>query len=98
MYLEVARRLKRKVFVTEAKLRVLRCIGLSPEDLALLTTDERVTNLHVMPLSGVTMRALAKLMSRCRGRFNTCIAFRPTGWAVGAKGRGTGQPMGELCY
>lgn len=90
LYLEVARRLKRKVFVTEAKRRLLCLLGLPKETEDLLTTDD-CTNLHVVGMHALRPAALSKELERHGDRFHTCVAFRPSGWCSS----GTGKPKGE---
>lgn len=46
LFLEVARRLGKKVYIGAAKRGVLSCLGLAPEYAALLTTNHLETNLH----------------------------------------------------
>lgn len=48
LFLEIAHRLGRKVYVSKDKLSVLECVNLSPSYRALLTNDHLETNLHAV--------------------------------------------------
>ncbi|XP_038897130.1 uncharacterized protein LOC120085288 isoform X2 [Benincasa hispida] len=50
LFLEVARVLRKKVYVTAAKLRILKCLGFSAEDMQWFTVNERESHIHVVPL------------------------------------------------
>jgi DNA cross-link repair 1A protein len=66
--------LGRKVYVGAARRSVLGCY-LPPEDLALLTTDERATNLQVVSTNCVTFKGLTNLLQLYKARFTTVIGF-----------------------
>jgi len=48
--MEVARVLRKKVYVTAAKMRILECLGMPKEDMQWLTLDERESHIHVVPM------------------------------------------------
>lgn len=48
--MEVARVLRKKVYVTAAKLRILKCLEFSEEDMQWFTVNERESHIHVVPL------------------------------------------------
>lgn len=50
LFLEVARVLRKKVYVTASKLRILKCLGFSAEDMKWFTVNERESHIHVVPL------------------------------------------------
>lgn len=50
MFLEVARVLRRKVYVTATKLRLLECLGFSKEDMQWFTYNEQDSHIHVVPM------------------------------------------------
>jgi DNA cross-link repair 1A protein len=50
IFLEVARVLRKKVYVGAAKLRLLGCLGLPEEDMQWLTSNEQESHIHVVPL------------------------------------------------
>ena len=52
LFFAAAKALGRKVFVDTAKRRVLSCLDLAEEEVALLTTDRGETNLHVVGCLG----------------------------------------------
>lgn len=50
LFLEVARVLRKKVYVAAAKLRILKCLGLPQEDMQWFTLNEQESHIHVVPL------------------------------------------------
>lgn len=50
LFLEVARVLRKKVYVNAAKLRILRCLGLPEEDMQWFTSNEQESHIHVVPM------------------------------------------------
>jgi DNA cross-link repair 1A protein len=50
LFLEVARSLRKKVYVTAAKLRLLKCLELAEEDMQWFTSNEHESNIHVAPM------------------------------------------------
>jgi hypothetical protein len=50
LFLEVARVLRKKVYVNAAKLRILRCLGLPEEDMQWFTLNEQESHIHVVPM------------------------------------------------
>lgn len=48
--MEVARVLRKKVYVNAAKLRILRCLGLPEEDMQWFTLNEQESHIHVVPM------------------------------------------------
>jgi len=86
LYLEVARRLGRPVRVSPARRRALELAGVGEEALALVTCgDAPPTNLVVESLAAVKRPSLSRLLEESRGRYHSCVAFRPTGWAGGGR-------------
>ncbi|KAK9843634.1 hypothetical protein WJX81_000325 [Elliptochloris bilobata] len=100
LFLEVARALQRKVYVSASKLRVLQALGLPPEYSCLLTTNDKAAHLQAVPLWRVRLKHMARILRHYRGRYNTIVAFRPCGWAHntgrGRTGRGRRRQEGTL--
>ena len=48
--MEIARVLKKKVYVGTGKLKILDCLGLPKEDMAWLTENEMESHVHVVPM------------------------------------------------
>ncbi|EIE25374.1 DRMBL-domain-containing protein [Coccomyxa subellipsoidea C-169] len=87
LFLEVARILQRKVYVSVSKRAVLDTLGLPPEYETLLTTDDRA-RLHAVPLWRVSLKHMARTLKHYRGRYTTIVGFQPTGWSMhSGKGR-----------
>eukprot|EP00873_Tetraselmis_striata_P015488 jgi/Tetstr1/435752/TSEL_024647.t1 len=81
-FLEVGRQLERKVYVSETKMKVLRCLNLDPDHMKWLTTDDKQADIHVVPMQKVSMKAVQSAVKFYRGRYKTVVVFRPTGWAM----------------
>uniref|UniRef100_A0A1D1ZYG4 SAM domain-containing protein n=1 Tax=Auxenochlorella protothecoides TaxID=3075 RepID=A0A1D1ZYG4_AUXPR len=101
VFLEAARVLRQKVYVSATKLKILNCLELEPEVRAQLTTSDRETSLHAVPLWMITHDHMTKLLKHYRGRFTTVVGFKPTGWthdkeAGRTRARGRKQQRGSL--
>lgn len=84
LFLEVARLLRKKVYVGAAKLRLLRCLGLSEEDMQWFTANEMDSHIHVVPLWTIaSFKRMKHISSQYSDRFNLIVAFSPTGWTFG---------------
>lgn len=83
VYLHVARSLGIHLYVDAAKRRMLDCLGLAPEDLACLTADAASTRWRVTPMAALRLDRLRALLRQSGGRYDACVAFRPTGWSYG---------------
>ena len=68
------------MYVSMAKRKILECLELPAETLALLTSNDKETNLHAVPLWSVTLKSMARLLKHYRGRYTTVVGFQPTGW------------------
>ena len=68
------------MYVSVAKRKVLECLELDSETAGLLTSNDRETNLHAVPLWSVTLKSMARLLKHYRGRYTTVVGFQPTGW------------------
>ncbi|CAK9317573.1 unnamed protein product [Citrullus colocynthis] len=87
LFLEVARVLRKKVYVTAAKLRILKCLGFSAEDMQWFTVNERESHIHVVPLwTLASFKRLQHVSNQYANRFSLIVAFSPTGWAL-SKGK-----------
>jgi DNA cross-link repair 1A protein len=101
LYLEAARVLGRKVYVSATKKKVLDCLGLGPEYASLLTTDDSETSLHAVPMWMVGHKHMASALRHYRGRFDNVVGFQPTGWthekdAAASRRRGRRKQKGTL--
>ncbi|XP_022139623.1 DNA cross-link repair 1A protein-like isoform X2 [Momordica charantia] len=87
LFLEVARVLRKKVYVTAAKLRILKCLGFSEEDMQWFTVNEWESHIHVVPLwTLASFKRLKHVSNQYANRFSLVVAFSPTGWAL-SKGK-----------
>ncbi|GKV00030.1 hypothetical protein SLEP1_g12792 [Rubroshorea leprosula] len=92
LFLEVARVLRRKVYVTATKLRLLECLGFSKEDMQWFTYNEQDSHIHVVPMwTLASFKRLKHISNQYAGRFSLIVAFSPTGWTFG-KGKGKKSP------
>ncbi|KAG5541090.1 hypothetical protein RHGRI_021090 [Rhododendron griersonianum] len=84
LFLEVARVLRKKVYVPAAKLRLLECLGLSVEDMRWFTLNEEESHIHVVPMwTLASFKRLKCISSQYAHRFSLIVAFSPTGWTFG---------------
>ncbi|KAM6541940.1 hypothetical protein CsatB_006387 [Cannabis sativa] len=84
LFLEVARVLRKKIYITTAKLRILKCLGLPKEDMQWFTPNEKESQIHVVPMWTIaSFKRLKHVANQYAGRFNLIVAFSPTGWSFG---------------
>ncbi|KAK9060596.1 hypothetical protein SSX86_021302 [Deinandra increscens subsp. villosa] len=87
VFMEVARVLRKKIYVTAAKMRVLECLGMPKEDMQWLTLDERESHIHVVPMwTLASFKRLKHVSNMYMGRYSLIVAFSPTGWSF-SKGK-----------
>ncbi|KAK7829700.1 dna cross-link repair protein snm1 [Quercus suber] len=84
LFLDVARVLRKKVYVTAAKLHILRCLGFPEEDMRWFTINEQESHIHVVPMWTIaSFKRLKHISNQYVGRFSLIVAFSPTGWTFG---------------
>ncbi|XP_068660538.1 DNA cross-link repair protein SNM1 isoform X2 [Aristolochia californica] len=84
LFLEIARFLRRKIYVGAAKLKLLGCMRLPEEDMQWFTLNERESNIHVVPMWTIaSFKRLKHLSNQYSSQFNAIVAFSPTGWTYG---------------
>lgn len=81
VYLAAAKHLGLKIYVSATKLKILKSIGLSNEELKMFTTDDQESNLHVVPIWKVSHKHMASALKFYGNRFENVVGFQPTGWA-----------------
>ncbi|KAK2645044.1 hypothetical protein Ddye_020239 [Dipteronia dyeriana] len=87
LFLEVARVLRRKVYVNAAKFRLLQCLEFSEEDMQWFTMNEQESHIHVVPMwTLASFKRLKHTSNQYTGRFSLIVAFSPTGWTF-SKGK-----------
>lgn len=62
--------------------QILNCLELEPEVRAQLTTSDRETSLHAVPLWMITHDHMTKLLKHYRGRFTTGEQPRELVWGI----------------
>jgi len=87
VFFEAAKTLNRKVYIGKAKRSVMDAIALSPEEKSAMTFDDSRTNLHVVPMGSTSFMKMASILKYYKKRFDTVIAFRPTGWTFSANAK-----------
>lgn len=87
VFFEAAKALGQKVYVGKAKLAVLNAIELTKEEKSLITTNDAKTNLHVVPMGSTSFKKMASIMKYYKTRFDSVIAFKPTGWTFSAQSK-----------
>ncbi|OIV96441.1 hypothetical protein TanjilG_09868 [Lupinus angustifolius] len=84
LFLEVARALRKKVYVTAAKMRLLKCLEFQDEDMQWFTSNEHESNIHVAPMwTLASFKRLKHVSCQYSSRFSLIVAFSPTGWTFG---------------
>ncbi|KAL3844090.1 hypothetical protein ACJIZ3_001493 [Penstemon smallii] len=92
LFIEVARTLRKKVYVTAPKLRILECLGLQQEDMRWFTLNEQESHIHVVPMWTIaSFKRLKHMSNQYTGRFSLIVAFSPTGWSFGKGKKSTGR-------
>ncbi|KAI3468334.1 hypothetical protein Pfo_024997, partial [Paulownia fortunei] len=92
LFVEVARALRKKVYVTAAKLRILECLGFQQEDMQWFTLNEQESHIHVVPMWTIaSFKRLKHMSNQYMGRFSLIVAFSPTGWSFGKGKKSTGR-------
>ena len=83
MFFEAAKALGPETkIVGKQKRRVLEALGdaVPAEDMRRVTGDDTATNLHVVPMGSVTFERMKTIARYYRNRYDTVVAFKPTGW------------------
>ncbi|WOG81518.1 hypothetical protein DCAR_0100668 [Daucus carota subsp. sativus] len=84
LYVEVARVLRKKVFINAAKLRILECLGIPNEDMQWFTTNEQESHIHIVPMwTLASFKRLKHISNQYMARYSLIVAFSPTGWTFG---------------
>nr|GLL16710.1 uncharacterized protein LOC109163475 isoform X1 [Ipomoea trifida] len=84
LFVEIARALRKKIYVTAAKLRILQCLGFPDEDMQFFTLNEQESHIHVVPLwTLANFKRLNHISNQYMGRYSLIVAFSPTGWSLG---------------
>ncbi|OIT36530.1 PREDICTED: DNA cross-link repair 1A protein [Nicotiana attenuata] len=93
LFVEVARALQKKVYITASKLRILQCLGFPREDMQFFTLNEQESQIHVVPMwTLASFKRLKYVSNQYAGRYSLIVAFSPTGWSFGkGKKKSTGS-------
>ncbi|XXG40719.1 hypothetical protein AAC387_Pa01g1367 [Persea americana] len=84
LFLEVARCLRKKVYVGVPKLRLLECLELPQEDMQWFTSNEQESQIHVVPMWTIaSFKRMKHIVDQYSGRYDLIVAFSPTGWTFG---------------
>ncbi|KAK9946785.1 hypothetical protein M0R45_012230 [Rubus argutus] len=84
LYLEVARVLRKKIYVTSGKLHILKCLDFPEEDLQWFTLNEHESQIHVVPMwTLASFKRLKHVSDQYASRYSLIVAFSPTGWTFG---------------
>ena len=79
------------IFVDRSRWRTLECLGLPPEDTAMLTTECGSTRFRVVSMAHLRVDKLRALLKEEGGRYDSLVAFRPSGWCLPRCGRSNGK-------
>ncbi|KAF7309001.1 DNA cross-link repair protein PSO2/SNM1 [Mycena kentingensis (nom. inval.)] len=75
----VAEGVNSKIYCDARKMGILRAQS-DPELHALLTSDPRAADVHVLPLGKISVEKLQLYLEQFKGTFTRVVGFRPTGW------------------
>lgn len=71
LYLEVARVLRKKIYVTAGKLHILKCLDFPEEDMQWFTLNEHESQIHVVPMwTLASFKRLKHVSNQYAVRFN----------------------------
>jgi DNA cross-link repair 1A protein len=93
VFLEVGRELGVRIGVERSKARLLECMQLPQEDLAVLTASLASTRWRVVTMGHLRAPKLRSILAACRGQFDSVVAFRPSGWCFGRGGGAAGRTV-----
>ncbi|XP_050125322.1 DNA cross-link repair protein SNM1 isoform X2 [Malus sylvestris] len=84
LFLEVARVLRKKIYVNAGKLHTLKCLDFPEEDMQWFTLNEQESHIHVVPMwTLASFKRLKHISNQYSSRFSLIVAFSPTGWTFG---------------
>ena len=72
---------------------MLECLGLPPADSAMLTTHADATRWRVVPMGHLRLDRLRALLKAESARFDSIVAFRPSGWCLPKNGNPAGRSV-----
>lgn len=79
VFLAIADVLGSKVGMSQEKYKTLQCFSI-PEVSSLITTDMCNSLVHLLPMSQINFKGLQSHLTKCAGKYDQILAFRPTGW------------------
>jgi len=80
VFMAIAKAIKSKVFVKDAKLQILACLE-DPELMDMLTSDRQEAQVHLLHMgSEMSPESLQEYLDSLGSTFTRLIAIRPTGW------------------
>ncbi|KAI9480404.1 MAG: beta-lactamase-like protein [Benjaminiella poitrasii] len=79
LFIEIAKRLDSKIFVTDEKRKILDCFG-DRELEGMLTDQANEAQVHVIPLWHIVPESLVAYFNSLQPMFTEMVAFKPTGW------------------
>ena len=82
VYLAAAQECDEMLHVSQERMNTLSCIGLAKETLARVTTDPTLARWAVVPMNHLRFDRMGARIRQSQGRFDSCVAFCPTGWAA----------------
>ncbi|KAI7905385.1 beta-lactamase-like protein [Cokeromyces recurvatus] len=79
IFIEIAKALNSKIFVTDEKRKILNCFKDRQLD-EMLTDQIKEAQVHVIPLWHIVPKNLEAYFNSLKPAFTEMIAFKPTGW------------------
>ncbi|KAJ2724910.1 repair protein PSO2 SNM1 [Coemansia sp. Benny D115] len=82
LFIDIARRINSKIYVTKEKRKLLECIA-SSSVLGMLTDKMAEAQVHAVSMGIVNMSGMAEYLESVQGKskFTSIVAFSPTGWS-----------------
>ena len=75
LYLRVAKELRERVYVDATRYATMQCLGLSLDEMSMLTTDPRAARIHVKGLWGLSLSKLSELQRELRNAHAGALSF-----------------------
>jgi len=93
IYLSVAERLKCKVYVDNARYKILSALNWPRDRMKLLTTNKEESNLWVVPLGHINFKKIPSYLGGSdkvfsKKKYDRVVGFRPTGWSMSSRSSG----------
>lgn len=87
VFVAAAEACNQRLHVSRERLETLSCLNFPPEVVARFTSDPTAARWAVVPMNHLRFDRMRERLRESRGRFTSCVAFKPTGWTAGRMGK-----------